>query len=273
MLKTLLSFLVVAIFTIQSNVSTAQSDIEATVTDGQLLLENQNVFDKSIVIRPTASANKFLIEGLDGTTINGLAQRSFSDVRSIKVDLGAGDDRILVTNRVSNGKIRDFTLAGSLRINPRLGRNVIAVERADIGGSLFLNLTRNGVDYVHVAKCNLMGDFICQDAWVVHVKNSTMDNAFVRGFNTSLFGNVFAAGAITVESGQGADLIGFRDCTSLVASRAWGQVGDDGLWLRNSNLEALHTKGIEFESNAMEIMARIESFSLHADLDDLLLER
>ena len=113
-------FLIAATFTFCVLADTATAQVTVT-RSGSILQITGSTSADSILVRPVISNsnNGYKVEGIDGTTINGVGSRTFaSGIEGMVVDLDKGDDRFFLTNRgdgFTSGILRfeeDLTIAG-----------------------------------------------------------------------------------------------------------------------------------------------------------------
>jgi hypothetical protein len=151
----------------------------------------------SIVINPTATANKFTVAGLDGETFTGATTRG--NVTNIVVKMAGGADRVVIND--TGGPMK---LAGALNIQGGDDANTIEIDRLKLQKSLKVS---NGTASTGGHVTNLSNSKVSGSVSASSVSGNTHFTAWrdTAGDASSIGGN------LTVTNGVGEDKVDLLD--------------------------------------------------------------
>lgn len=131
-------------------------DVLVNAVDGVLNIEG-DVEANKVLITSGAEAGAFIVTGLDGTTLGGGTEPvTVTGVRSIRVDLGEGDDLVAIAGASVRGRVKIETGEGADRVLIGTGEGateLAGVLPADLSVNIRGNLsieTDGGADQVLV---------------------------------------------------------------------------------------------------------------------------
>jgi hypothetical protein len=207
----------------------------------------------------------YLVAGV-GTTVNGAAERTFSGIRNINVDLRGGNDILGVADDftgldvaigvIAEDEPADLTgiettdltgLDGTLIIQMGTGNDLVGLT-VDVGGSVIVN-TSSGADRVDVASSEVNGDLIIntQDgADSVTVLDSFVNASIVVNTGRHVDGVLVQqsdAGGIVVNGGRERDQVGVFDVLSENHIIVIGDTGNDDLEVEFTESRYLQING------------------------------
>jgi hypothetical protein len=171
----------------------ALGDVQVSVTNGKLAIVGDDS-PNQIQMSADGDAGAFQVTGVDGTAINGAQSAAVTSVRTILIDMNAGQDSVELLQLDVEGKVRvelgsdrdtflldggrfggsvavngggkggdDLTVRGGARIGGRLmlvggkKRDTIAVRNVEIGGGMEVR-PGAGRDYILVEHTAVDGD-------------------------------------------------------------------------------------------------------------------
>jgi len=128
------------------------SEVSVVVKGGALVLAGDDG-PSSVIVRATALADTFTVEGIAGTNVNGGAGGAFPGVtRGFKIDLGGGDNELLLTA----GEQPLLVVPGAFSYRSASGDDLVVLDHANFPGKVALNLGA-GADTVFGYVCAFAG--------------------------------------------------------------------------------------------------------------------
>lgn len=136
------------------------ANVAVKVTDTNLLIKAESTAKaESIIVRQIAN-DRFTVEGLNGTTINGGTKKTFSGVSGdVKIFTYGGADTIQVLGKDSTTKMR---ISGELIIGSGSGSDKITVKNAEVAGDVDID-TSYGRDITKLRNVIAGDDIIVED--------------------------------------------------------------------------------------------------------------
>ena len=224
-------------------------DVVVSVVRGELMLQGDTL-DNKVVIVAGAEANSFVIKGLDGTTVRkqddpAATEVTVAGVKSIRADLGEGNDLIALLGGDIRGNVSirtgaggDRVLIGTIDNAPELAGTLPA--GVNVGGSVLIG-TDGGADQVAIDVAEIQGAISVNtgdENDVVSVGSTLETDAPARvqaragiymglgaGDDSLSMNQVSARGAIAANGGSGDNTINVNDATSFV----FGVYSDSGV--------------------------------------------
>jgi hypothetical protein len=189
-------------------------DIAAAVLDGELAILGDDQSNRIIIERsPTGTdSNTFQLTPVDGTTINGSAEPlTISGVQSIRLEMGGGDDSVL---------LRDARLYGAFSFGGGEGRDVLTMLRVTVHGAVLLDAGA-GRDTIHLAN--------------VRARDSvTIDDRL--GPSSLHLNRLWVDGVAAVRTGNSIDQLDITDSTFRHVSGFRTRGGDDTIRIRGTTI-------------------------------------
>jgi hypothetical protein len=128
------------------------SEVGVLVKGGVLVLSGDDG-PSQVVVRATASADTFVVEGFAGTNVNGGSGGAFAGVtRGFKIDLGGGNNELLLTA----GEESLLTVPGAFSYRSADGGDLVVLDHASFPGKFAVN-TGAGDDTVFGYVCAFAG--------------------------------------------------------------------------------------------------------------------
>jgi hypothetical protein len=126
-------------------------NVAVNVTGGDLVLTGDNAGNiveiRQVQLNDAPIPGRFLIRGLNGTTINGQVSQVFQNVNDdFRFNLNGGNDRVTLGQGTS---VESFQVPDDLTINGGNGSDIVILDRITVGDDATL-LTGAGVDFVNV---------------------------------------------------------------------------------------------------------------------------
>jgi len=227
------------------------SFVTASQKGGRLTLTG-DATPSAIAIRPSElAADHFVIEGLDGALINGSASILFGGVTRIEVDLGGGDDALLVTARGENGPVLDPVFP-ALSVRDDAGDDLVAFDHVGMVGKLSVDLGA-GADTVAVFASTLAaaarfttgdgGDAVFVGlACAVRTK---LQANLGLGDDVVVVENTLLDGKTSLVLGAGEDAAGLADLLGTARVAINGGVGFDAVLDDGSGAAVRKLKAVE----------------------------
>jgi hypothetical protein len=231
-------------------------DVSADVVNGNLVITGDSASNQ-IEVTQTA-LNWYKVTGLNGTEINGRADRLFRVTGGMTMNMNGGNDVVKI-----GGEIFDIDIDGALTVNGGSGIDTVTLLNADVDGNITID-TDDGADIVRVSAIFGLGNLtIRTDAGADEVdvnvstisgftnidtgsENDVVDLLFAK-FNGGLKVNtqagedsinleiVQAPGkTITVLTGDDDDLVNLRE---VVADKFFADLGEDDDEIRLKNVK------------------------------------
>ena len=124
-------------------------DVVGTYSNGVLELAGGSASEElTILIDP--SSNSLTVTGINGTTINGLAEETYSSVTDLSVDLRRGDNQLFIASEKAQ-----LAALHSLTVQTGTGNDLIVAERIRSDSNLIT--TRAGDDFVKLSHSYFVG--------------------------------------------------------------------------------------------------------------------
>ena len=208
-------------------------DVSATVTGGDLRIDGDNEGNE-VVVRASDNLNEFVVEGLNGTTINGQASMVFQGVTDdLRINLRGGDNRLLLTAEGLNADHGTLRIADDLDIRAGSGDNVLVLDHVVVQGNVRMR-TGNGEDVMIGVRSQFLGtvqanagggeDLVGFDSCVmgdeVRVNLGSGNDMYTS------FGSIFSD-RVRVSAGSGDDVMGESGSTYQDDLRLDGNSGFD----------------------------------------------
>lgn len=196
-------------------------DVAAALAGGDLVLNGDNNSNE-VVIRATDQAGQFVVEGLNGTTINGQASATISGVNDdFRINLRNGNNALLMTAEGANGVQSSFRISDDVQIRTGNGNDVVVFDNVRVLGNTSLN-TGDGDDSAVFFESRLNGE----------LRGNMGDGDDFLGLD-----NVRVDGRIRASLGDGSD--NFIMFSSTVGDRVDANMGsgDDLVGLVESTFE------------------------------------
>lgn len=172
-------------------------DVQAYVTGGDLVIRG-DAQDNEIVIRATDQSDRYFIEGLNGTTVEGSALTEVVGVvDDVRINLRGGNNVLLLTREGIDGIESALYVADRLQIRTGGGSDLVVLEDVRVGGT-------------------------------TDVKMGGGDDTFAAARFSRLVGDV------QVRAGAGNDLVGMSDSSTDGQFRVVAGSGDDDVLLFES---------------------------------------
>ena len=108
-------------------------DVTASLSGADLVVNGDNSGNE-VVIRATEQAGQFVVEGLNGTTINGQQSATISGVTDdLRIDLRNGDNVLLLTAEGPDGEQSFLQVADDLQIRTGSAEDVVVFDNVRVG--------------------------------------------------------------------------------------------------------------------------------------------
>lgn len=211
-------------------------NILAQLSGGDLALQGDNLGNE---VRVSQAANGTVtVRGLNGTTVNGLAQVTYAGavLNKVEANLEGGNDVLTIGS---------LNVAGDVFVQAGEGNDRVVLN-GTISGSLISVSGGLGADTVRLADVNVLGDVNVNTedgAGTILFQNATVDgsvsaisldaNDIIRGTNLTVTGNLL------VESGKGDDQIAFSAATVGFGVTLIGDEGNDRFTLTGVTSDSL----------------------------------
>jgi hypothetical protein len=230
-------------------------DVTAALAGGDLVLNGDNDSNE-VVIRATNQVGQFVIEGLNGTTINGQASATISGVNDdFRINLRNGNNALLLTAERVDGNQSLFQINDDVQIRTGNGNDVVVFDNVRVIGNTSLN-TGDGDDTAVFFESRLAGDlrgnmgngddFIGLDSSRVDGRvrtNLGSGNDYFITFDSNLNDRVDA------NMGSGDDLMGLVNTTFEDDLRVNGSNGLDRVLHENTDVNGdADLRSIEVEA-------------------------
>jgi hypothetical protein len=222
----------------------------STAKGGRLTLVG-DATASALAIRATEQPFGYVVEGLDGATIDGAASVTFSGVtRGLSVDLGGGDDALLLTARAPSGPVSDAVFL-ALSIRGGAGDDVVVFDHVRLLGKTSLDLG-DGADtaaaFASALRAALRlrggeGDDLAFVGLSSEVRAKTQLSLGL-GDDVVLVENAIVEEKLRVVLDAGDDAAGFALLSAPVAGKIDGGLGDD-LVLEDGSAGVGRPKGVE----------------------------
>lgn len=125
-------------------------DVSVRVTGGGDLRVHGDQGDNQVVIRASDTAGQFLVEGMNGTMINGRSAIVVENVTDdMRINLKGGDNALILTGIDVSGDHHDFRVPDDLSIQTGNGNDGVRLDLASAGDDIQVR-TRGGEDAVLV---------------------------------------------------------------------------------------------------------------------------
>lgn len=211
-------------------------NILAQLSGGDLALQGDNLGNE---VRVSQAANgNVTVRGLNGTTVNGLAQVTYpaAVLNKVEANLEGGNDILTIGS---------LNVAGDVFVQAGEGNDRVVLN-GTISGSLVSVSGGLGADTVRVADVSVLGDMNVNTedgAGTILFQNATIDgnvsaisldaNDVIRGTNLTVTGDLL------VESGKGDDQISFTTATVGFGVTLIGDEGNDRFTLSGVTSDSL----------------------------------
>jgi hypothetical protein len=234
--------------------------------------------DDAIVIRATVDSGTFLIEGIDGTRVNGKRTLVFDQVGEVYVDLFQGDNRIKLTHETIDGVDAEFEIE-NLQIYCAGGEDLVLLDQVDLDGSLTIK-TGAGRDYVRAGTslASIGGEALIAGGAqrdVIQVSNYDVEGDLTlaggTGPDTIYFHNSDVLGNPVADGGAGFDTVGISFMrVPLATLSVFGRKGVDSIYRANNSLNGYEEQSIESEMTIVPFLDSVQSHPLYDDYLDLI---
>ena len=185
-------------------------DVSAAIAGANLVLRG-DADDNSIRIVAGETPGSFVVEGVDGTTINGEASVSFDKVkRNIKINLKKGADTL---------EVEEVDLKGNLQINTGNGDDTVGILASDIGGKLSIRMGNGEAKSVSIEDTEVGKNLSIKDK---------------GGAQTAELNNVNVGGKAQLKFGGGDDILGLFGSTFRKGGVFLMGGGDDQAWVEDN---------------------------------------
>jgi hypothetical protein len=194
-------------------VARAAGDVVLAQSGNRLTVQGDAAAN-TIEITSAGTPEAFVVTGLAGTTVGGVAGAIVAGVRRIAVSTGDGADRV---------ELRQVAVRGKVTIRLGKGDDAVLVDRVRLRGSLTVR-GGAGLDDVRVE-----GSRVGQRVWI----------STARDPDTVLLTDVTLEGGLTLFTGNGDDLavLTFVDTRRHADARILTGDGEDEVWLQASDFD------------------------------------
>jgi hypothetical protein len=178
-------------------------NITASVVNDELVLNGDNLANQ-VEVHQTAG-NLFKVKGLNGTTINGKADKSFIFQKGIRVDLKGGDDHFF-----SGGTVFVDDIHGDLNINMGAGKDSVLLGRVNVQGKTVIDTsTEDDVVGINLAvlKNLTINTGSGSDTVNMGLMNAKATTVNMDAGNDKFFSTFSSTESLKVESGNGDDTV------------------------------------------------------------------
>ena len=235
-------------------------DVHVSATDSKLSIVGDDS-PNQIEISEDGDTGAFVVTGVDGTAINGAASTAVTNVRTIRIDMKAGQDSVELLQLHVDGRVRvklgpdrdTFVLRGGqfggrVEVNGggRGGDDLTVQGGARIGGRLVL-VTGNKRDTITVRDVSISGGLDIRPSAgsdYILVEHTAVDSDTEidagSGNDRLELVDVDFEDDIEVDLGDGDDDVRVEDCDFDGEIDADGGDGDDELHLSGDNTFDLH---------------------------------
>jgi hypothetical protein len=187
--------------------------------------------DAANQVRITQSSGSILVEGLDGTTINGRASVRFgSGLEKVDIKLFGGADGLTV---------RGLRASTDINIEMDSGNDTVALSNVLAGVNLSVK-TDDGFDRVTASGVRTGGDFYVETGEgrsAVAIAGSQVGKTLTvigkNGLDDVIISGVITGEDLNVESGEGNDIVRLIDVRSEKNIKVDADTGDDFVGVRN----------------------------------------
>jgi hypothetical protein len=126
-------------------------NVAVSVTGGDLVLTGDNAGNlleiRQVQLNDAPIPGRFLVTGVNGTTINGQNSQVFQNVTDdVRINLNGGNDRVTLGQGTT---VESFQVPDDLEINTGNGSDVVILDRITAGDDATLR-TGAGADFVNV---------------------------------------------------------------------------------------------------------------------------
>lgn len=184
-------------------------NITASVVNEELVLTGDGL-GNAVEVHQTA-LNLYKVKGVDGKTINGKSDKSFSFKAGIVVDLKGGDDKFEI-----GGVLFADDVDGRLKIDMGAGKDTVNIGRAAVDGETTIN-TGTEDDKVSVFGASLnkltVNTGSGSDLYDTFASNSALTTINMEAGNDKFFGSSNWAN-LKLDTGIGDDTVDFFLATS-----------------------------------------------------------
>jgi hypothetical protein len=260
-----------------SAASAGGSFITASQKGGRLTISGDDT-SSAIAIRVSELAPAhFVIEGLDGALVNGSDSRLFGGVARIEVDLGGGDDALLVTARGESGPVLD-PVVPALSVRDDAGDDLVVFDHVGVVGKLRVELGA-GADTIAVFLSTLaaaarFGTGEGSDAVFVGLGcavRAKLQANLGLGDDVAMIENTALGGKASLVLGSGEDAAGVADLSGAGAVAINGGLGgdaarDDGVGAVPRKLQAVEDAQIVDNQIVYDLLDDHPGFEAAQDL-------
>lgn len=225
--------LALLLFTLQA--ANAEGLVTAEISRGTLVLRGDDAANGVILRATNGYGPVFDIEGFDGTLINGQAELLGVYIdRDIKIDLGDGDNALMITGVGDDITWPVFLPPRKLSVVTGDGDDVVVLDHVEAQDKLSIH-TGAGADTVTFVRCLLSGrstsivtgdgdDSVILESSDMHGKmlaNLGADEDHLIALTSGFLGKA------NVILGSGDDIVGLSDTQFVRRSKINGGKGDD----------------------------------------------
>jgi hypothetical protein len=209
------------------------SFITAFQKGGRLSLTGDDTSSAIAIRSSELASDHYVIEGLDGALINGSTSRLFGGVTRIEVDLGGGDDALLLTARAENGPVLDPVFP-ALSVQDAAGDDLVVFDHVSMVGKVGVELG-TGADTIAVFVSTLAaavrfstGDgsdatFVGLSSWV----RAKLQANLGSGDDVAVVDNTLLDGKTSLVLGSGEDAAGLAVLGGSAPVALNGGLGSD----------------------------------------------
>jgi len=202
-------------------------DVAVTLSRGDLVIRARGRQGAALEITQGATADEFIVTGLDDTTVNGQSTVTISGVDDdIRIRLGSGDNNVTLS---------DITVADDLMIRTGAGDDAVTLTGVTVTGDTRI-VTGWGADDVDLGDSNFIG----------RVRVRTLAGAD----DVDLSGSSFD-GRVQIDTGWADDSLDVAGCTFATRVRARTSQGADSVNLLGSNFQGRFKLGTSWGSDSV----------------------
>ncbi len=242
-------------------------DVSASLSGADLVVNGDNNGNE-VVIRATAQSGQFVVEGLNGTTINGQQSATISGVTDdLRINLRNGENVLMLTAEGPDGEQAVLNVVDDLQIRTGSGNDIVVLDNVRVGDRVNLR-TGDGDDVIVTYETEIRGDF----------RADTGGGSDTAGFDTTQFHGRMRANLgngndhfvlfdssvssrMDVNMGSGDDFFGAHDTSFEDDVRLDGSNGNDVVIDSSSDFAAdIRVRSIEtaVDGDATDISAELD---------------
>lgn len=215
-------------------------NVSVAAVGGDLVV-NGDDDGNELIIRATAEAGTYFVEGVNGTTINGELNVLVSGITDdFRINLRDGNNVLMLTARGTDVTHPELVVPDDLQIRATDGADVLVMDLVRVAGNSTINLGA-GDDGIVIVYCNLEGALRVNTGAgndLVGLQNSTVGGVMRSNSGTEVDHVVFFTctmeSSVHLNLGAGDDYAGYVSVNISLDLNVQGNRGENDTSLENS---------------------------------------